>query len=171
MVWGGTLRVLMSWTSWMGVASASRRGLVVYRLLTSVSRKRWLALTRPATCTQHVSHCARLRCSGQHGCSTFRGRFDVAQSLLVAEGRHSAALQQLHLGREGVVVADSHLLHSHSVILVDDGHHAVLHQLHQRVACIQVLVAVRDVVQGQQHLSTLLQQQRWCCTKPTAAPT
>ena len=68
-------------------------------------------------------------------------------------------LSHAHFCRECIVIAKSQLLHGHSIVLIDDWDSAHLEQLLESVAGIEVLVSVGQIVQGQQHLSTLLHSQ------------
>ena len=52
-----------------------------------------------------------------------------------------------------VVVAEADLVVGGGVVLVHDGHHAELEQAGQRLAGVEVLLAVDEVERGQQHLA------------------
>ena len=53
---------------------------------------------------------------------------------------------------EAVVVAEPDLVVGDGVVLVDDGHGAELEQARERLAGVEVLAAVDEVVRHEQHL-------------------
>ena len=59
--------------------------------------------------------------------------------------------QAAHKGRQRIVVAELDLVDGDGVVLVDDRHHAQLHQAQQGIARVQVGRATRRVVAREQH--------------------
>ena len=65
----------------------------------------------------------------------------------------SACEQVRHERGEEVVVAVADLVVGDRVVLVDDGEHAEIEQALQRLAGVEVLAAVHEVVRREQHLA------------------
>ena len=55
-------------------------------------------------------------------------------------------------GREAIVVAEPDLVVGEGVVLVDDGHRSQLEQSRERLARVEVLPALDEVVRNEQHL-------------------
>ena len=59
--------------------------------------------------------------------------------------------QAAHEGRERIVVAELDLVDGDGIVLVDDRHHAELHEAQQGIARVQVGRATRRIVAREQH--------------------
>ena len=88
----------------------------------------------------------------QLGIGIFAGVF-VEQAELVGEDDQSVGFDQVgHQRAQGVVVAKADFVGDDGVVFVNDGHHAEIEQRSQGAAGIEVALAIRQVIVGQQDL-------------------
>ncbi len=154
----------MSSTSRMGCAVGSVLGLAVYKCGTSVSRNSHSARTSVATCPPvQAASSERLPCvqSSHKDAVTFQnfrmvlarhrmnsGAFQL-RALLILHGATEVIYMQIqdgHLSRQGVVVAEPDLLRRDRVVLVDHRDGAVVEQLLECVLGVEVLRPADQVV-------------------------
>ena len=88
----------------------------------------------------------------QLGIGIFAGVF-VEQAELVGEDDQSVGFDQVgHQRAQGVVVAKTDFVGDNGVVFVNDGHHAEIEQRSQGATGIEVALAIRKVIVGQQDL-------------------
>ncbi|MNI55808.1 hypothetical protein D3C73_1107800 [compost metagenome] len=80
-------------------------------------------------------------------------RIGVEHAIAIREDHQQIGFDQVgHQRRQGVVVAEADLISDHGVVFVDHRNHFQFNQGTQRAAGIQVALAVRQVVMGQENL-------------------